>query len=861
MDPGFESSVPQPPRGRGKKKLSAVNRSYPLDTSDCTFPSDAFPLWPPALAPASDSGPFPVQHPPTGGYRRKMRCSNLKFDLHGTLLDRSIPSGGEGPGDVAAGVWEFIDQREYRSASMTLINRIFAALVVLMGLGLLLGGIYLATLAVLTIPWALWESGTFYWALFPRLLVPLALASLGLLLSPSVLPDASRGTMRGLGVLAVLGTIVFFALAFVPHGVVSPIPNSPYTRAAANMTPSDWSGYGRTTAGTRYAPFTQINRDNVKDLKLAWTYHTGEKTSLEKSAVDQNTPSQIGDTVFTCTPDDRIAALDADSGAERWKFDSHSSSPFWNRCRGLGYYKLKEAPADGVCAERIVNSTIDTRLLELDAKTGKPCADFGNGGIVDLKQGIGEVKPGFYFQSSAPLVARDYIIIGGWVVDNYSRGEPSGVIRAFDARTGALVWAWDLGNPEITGQPPEGQTYTRGTPNMWTTAAYDDQLGLIYAPLGNATPDFFGMGRPPHSDEYNSSLVALDVVTGQVKWKFQTVHHDIWDYDLPSQPALVDVPDGKGGTIPGVLQTTKRGQLFLLDRATGKPLADVAERPVPMTGAVPEEKLSSTQPFSVGMPTIGAERLTEKKMWGATMFDQLMCRILFKQLRYDGDFTPIGLTKALDQPGNIGGFNWGSTSYDPVNHLAYMNDIRVPNVFWLMQREEFDVWSKSHKLEASGHGPSPQLGTPYGQAIYIWTSPIGVPCNQPPYGTITAVDLNTHKVAWQVPAGTTERLGPFGIASHLPMPAGMPTYAGTMTTAGGLVFFAGFQDYYMRAYDAQNGKLVWQYALPVGSSATPISYVSPATGKQYIVISVGGAAHSPDNGDYVMAFSLPDTQK
>jgi quinate dehydrogenase (quinone) len=780
---------------------------------------------------------------------------------------------------------------------MTLINRIFAALVVLMGLGLLLGGIYLATLGgslyyvlaglayliagillwrrrprgvwllvlitVLTIPWALWESGSFYWALFPRLLVPLVLASLGLLLLPSVLPEAasSRGTMRGLGVLAVLGTIVFFALAFAPHGIVSPIPNSPYTRAPANMTPSDWYAYGRTTAGTRYAPFTQINRDNVKDLKLAWTYHTGEKTSLEKSAVDQNTPSQIGDTVFTCTPDDRIAAIDADSGAVRWKFDSHSSSPIWNRCRGVGYYKLKEAAADGECAERIVNSTVDARLFELDAKTGKPCADFGSGGTVDLKQGMGEVKPGFYFQSSAPLVARDYIIIGGWVVDNYSRGEPSGVIRAFDARTGALAWAWDLGNPEVTGRPPEGQTYTRGTPNMWTTASYDDQLGLIYAPLGNATPDFFGMGRPPHSDEYNSSLVALDVVTGRVKWKFQTVHHDIWDYDLPSQPALVEVPDGKGGTIPGVFQTTKRGQLFLLDRATGKPIADVAEKSVPMTGAVSEEMLSSTQPYSVGMPTIGAERLTEKKMWGATMFDQLMCRILFKQLRYDGDFTPIGLTKALNQPGNIGGFNWGSSSYDPVNHLAYMNDIRIPNVFWLMQRDKFDVWSKTHKLEASGHGPSPQLGTPYGQAIYIWLSPIGVPCNQPPYGTITAVDLNTHKVAWQVPAGTAERLGPFGMASHLPMPAGMPTYAGTMTTAGGLVFFAGFQDYYIRAYDAQNGKLVWQYALPVGSSATPISYVSPVTGKQYILLSVGGAAHSPDNGDSVMAFSLPDTQK
>ena len=777
---------------------------------------------------------------------------------------------------------------------MTSINRIFASLVALMGLGLLLGGAYLLTLggsfyyvlagwaylsagvmlwrrqvcgvwllvavAVLSVPWALWESGTFYWALFPRLLVPAALASIGLLLLSTWSPADSRRRIRGLGVLALLGTAVFFGFAFTPHGVVSPGSGTPFTAAATNTTPSNWSAYGRTTAGTRYAPFTQINRDNVQDLKVAWTYRTGAKIQLDKGAVDSNTPLQIEDTLFTCTPDDRIAAIDADTGVERWKFDTHSASPIWNRCRGLGYYKLKEAPADGVCAERIVNSTIDARLIELDAKTGKQCPGFGSDGVVDLKQGMGDVKPGFYFQTSAPLVARDYIIISGWVVDNYSRGEPSGVIRAFDARTGALAWAWDLGNPDITGLPPAGQTYTPGTPNMWTAAAYDDQLGLIYAPLGNATPDFFGMERPPHSDEYNSSLVALDIMTGRPKWKFQTVHHDIWDYDLPSQPALVDLPDGQGGTIPGVLQTTKRGQLFLLNRATGEPIADVVEKPVPTAGAVPEEKLSPTQPYSVGMPTIGAEHLTEKKMWGATMFDQLMCRIMFKQLRYEGDFTPIGLTKALDQPGNIGGFNWGSVSYDPVNHLAYMNDIRVPNIFWLMPRDEFNTWTKTHQIEVSGHGPSPQLKTPYGQAIYIWMSSLGVPCNQPPYGTVTAVDLNTHKVAWQVPAGTTEQLGPLGIASHLPMPMGMPTYAGTMTTAGGLVFFAGYQDYYIRAYDGQSGKLVWEHELPVGASATPISYVSPTTGRQYVVISVGGAAHSPDTGDYVMAFSLPTSQ-
>jgi len=774
---------------------------------------------------------------------------------------------------------------------MVVMNRMFATLVAVAGFGLLLGGIYLTALggsvyyagvglvylrasvsfwqrrisgawllalaAVLTIPWSMWESGTFYWALFPRLLVPFALAGSGLLLATSIRPTGSRYLTASVGGLFSIGAIGFFALAFVPHGVVSPIPGNPYLSAGPNAASADWLAYGRTTAGTRYAPQTQINRGNVGNLELAWTYRTGEKPDLEKGAVDSNTPLQVGNTLYICTPDDRIAAIDADTGKARWKYDTHSSAPFWNRCRGLGYYKAQLAPLGGDCAERIVNSTIDARLIEVDAKTGKPCAAFGNKGVVDLKQGMGRVDPGFYFQTSAPLVARDVIVISGWVVDNYSRGEPSGVIRAFDARTGALAWAWDLGNPRITGEPQAGQTYTRGTPNMWTAAAYDDKLGLIYAPLGNATPDFFGEGRPQHSDEYSSSLVALDVATGRERWKFQTVHHDIWDYDLPSQPALIDLADGKGGTIPAVLQTTKRGQLFLLNRVTGRPIADVVEKSVPTAAAVPEERLSPTQPYSVGMPTIGAERLDEKKMWGITMFDQLLCRIQFKQLRYDGDFTPIGLTKALDQPGNLGGLNWGSVSYDPINHIAYMNDIRVPNIFWLMPRREFDIWSRSHGSEPSGHGPSPQLGTPYGQAIYIWMSAFGIPCNQPPFGTITAVDLDTRKVLWQVPAGTAEKLGPFGLRSHLAMPIGMPTYAGTIVTGGGLVFFAGSQDYYIRAYDAQNGRLVWQHELPVGSSATPISYVSPASGRQYIVISVGGAAHSPEGGDYLMAFSLP----
>ena len=721
------------------------------------------------------------------------------------------------------------------------------------------GGFLLLIGLLATLIWAVREVGWTYWPLFPRVMVPIGLAALGLGCSAALLrsannPAAKRWRLGSAAMWLVLFGVL--ALGFKPHDVIQNPQAKPYQPSAETKPSTDWFAYGGTTSGLRYGQTNQINRQNVQKLELAWTYHTGDFGP----GVDQNTPLQVGDTVYSCSPNDRITALDADTGKVRWTFDSKAKSPIWQRCRGLGYYKLTAsdpAPTNGICTERIIHTTIDARLFALDAKTGEPCPDFGDHGMVSLSQNMGPYKPGFYFQTSAPLVARDKIVIGGWVVDNQTRGEPSGVVRAFNVVTGQLDWAWDLGNPNITKEPPPGQTYTLGTPNMWTTASYDDQLGLIYAPLGNATPDYFGQGRPPHADEYNSTLVALDVTTGRERWKFQTVHHDIWDYDLPSQPALLDAPDDQGKSVPAVLQATKRGQIFLLNRATGEPLAKVEEKPVPQNGAAPEEKLSPTQPYSVGMPTIGADRLTEQKMWGATMFDQLACRIAFHQVRYDGDFTPIGLTPAIQQPGNGGGMNWGSVSYDPINQMVYMNDLRIPSLYWLVKREDYAEAAKHKKPVPDGHGPSPMAETPYGEVTDFWMSKIGIPCNQPPYGTITAVDLKSRQIAWQVPAGTAEKLGPFGIASHLPMPVGVPTYAGTMTTAGGLVFFAGSQDYYLRAYDAQTGEEVWKYALPVGASATPMTYVSPKTGKQYIVVSVGGAAHSKDIGDYVFAFALP----
>lgn len=357
-----------------------------------------------------------------------------------------------------------------------------------------LGALIILLVAVFTLPWALWESGTNFWALFARLMSPIALAGFAFLFAPARLPAANRKLFYGGAALAAILFAAGFSLAFTPHEVIRPSADIPaYKAAKGDNSPSDWTSYGRSTAGDRYSPFDQINRSNVAQLELAWSYRTGRG-----DGVDQNTPLQIGDTVYTCTPTNVIAALDTDTGKPRWTFDPKASAPYWQRCRGLGYYKMPEAnrSPDGLCNERLIQTTIDARLLAIDSKTGAPCTAFGDNGAVQLSQGMGEVKKGYYFQTSAPLIARNLIVIGGWVTDNQEVGEPSGVIRAFNVVTGELEWAWDLGNPAITKLPLEGETYTRATPNMWTTAAFDDKLGLIYAPLGNTTPDYYGANRP-----------------------------------------------------------------------------------------------------------------------------------------------------------------------------------------------------------------------------------------------------------------------------------------------------------------------------------------------------------------------------
>jgi quinate dehydrogenase (quinone) len=715
------------------------------------------------------------------------------------------------------------------------------------------------TATVATIVWALWEVGLSFWPLVPRLAPFLVMTLVMALLAPLLSTRLRRSALATAALAAVLlvagGVAMFF-----PHGVVEAQGPAAMRAVLAATGPSRWQYYGRTPAGDRFAPEVQITPANVGKLKVAWTFRTGEIAG--EASENQNTPIQIGDTLYVCTPLNKVFAIDADTGRQRWTYDPKPANlAVWNRCRGVGYYEAaagsstsaaREVP--GSCARRIVLTTLDARLIELDADTGRPCQAFGKDGVVDLKAGMGEIKPAYYQPTSMPTVIGNKILVGGWVFDGRSVDEPSGVVRAFNADTGELAWAWDLDNPAITKLPPQGQTYSRATPNVWSTPAFDEALGLVYLPTGNQNPDFWGALRPKLSEQYSSSIVALDIATGRVRWKFQTTHHDLWDYDVPSQPALYDLPDGAGGVVPALIQTTKRGQIFMLDRRTGQPITKVQERSVPKDSQ-PGDWVSPTQPYSVGMPAIGAEPLTEARMWGATFFDQLACRIQFRKLHYEGDFTPVTTRPTLIYPGYYGGMNWGSGAIDHRTGYLIVNDIRMPQVVRLVPQAKVD-----NSVVHAAHGVGsiyPQEGTPYAAEHSAFNSPLGVPCQAPPWGTLSAVDLKAHRLVWQRPAGTIGDAVANGFRPGLPIPVGMPSLGGPIVTASGLLFYAGTQDYYLRALDAATGKELWKGRLPVGAQATPMTYVSPKSGRQFVVVLAGGARQSPDRGDYVVAYALP----
>jgi len=649
---------------------------------------------------------------------------------------------------------------------------------------------------------------------------------------------------------------------------------------------AEWPAYGGDVGGSRHSPLTQITPENVGDLELAWVHHSGDiepgggKTHLPSSF--QATPIVVEGTLYYCTPFDRVFALDPETGAERWSYDPHVDRTgfYLVNCRGVSAWRDPRAPEGAACSLRIFVGTLDARLIALDGATGRPCEDFGHGGSVDLREGIGDTQPGEYGVTSAPLVLGDHVVTGAMVLDDRRTDSPGGVVRAFDARTGALVWAWDPIPPvqagqsparseasrparseaepseDRTGLPSEDQKndpaphYRRGTTNAWTTLSGDAALGLVYVPTGNTSPDYYG-GQRNGMDYYSSSVVALRADTGEVVWHFQTVHHDLWDYDVPSQPVLFEFP-GKDGPVPALAQATKMGHLFLLDRRTGEPLFPVEERPVPQ-GAVPGETLSPTQPFPTKPPPLHPETLTPDEAYGFTPWDRKACRDAVASLRSDGIFTPPSLQGSVHYPGMAGGSNWGSVAIDPERGLIVLNQQRAAVKVRLVPRAEFEKRFPNGPPE---FGFEPQSGTPYALERVPLLSPLGAPCNPPPWGTLTAVHLGTGEIAWDVPLGTTRDQAPFPVWLFLGT-FGVPNMGGAITTASGLTFIGATTDFYLRAFDTASGKEIWRARLPNGGHATPMTYRLRDDSRQFVVIAAGGHGMLERKpGDALMAFAL-----
>jgi quinoprotein glucose dehydrogenase len=619
---------------------------------------------------------------------------------------------------------------------------------------------------------------------------------------------------------------------------------------------ADWPFYGGDAGGTRFSPLTQITPENVGRLAVAWTFHTGDvvdgAAASGKSAFE-DTPILLGDTLYVCSVKDRVFALDPETGAQRWVFDPRLHDlGTWNfTCRGLAAWQ-DPAPAQRACARRLFLGTLDARLVALDADTGAPCRGFGRDGTVDLTAGIGDIAPGEYGVTSPPTLIRNVVAVGALVWDGRRTDHPGGVVRGFDARSGALRWAWDPvppGTPPLAPAPDGTPRWHRGTPNAWSIFSADAARDLLFVPTGNAGPDFYGGAR--HGlDHFSSSVVALRGATGELVWSFQTVHHDLWDYDVASQPLLVDVAKD-GSALPAVVQATKMGHVFVLKRESGEPIWPVEERSVP-AGDVPGERYAPTQPFPTHPPPLHPETFTAGDAWGFAPWDRAACRERIRSLRSEGIFTPPSLQGSIEYPGVAGGVNWGSAAFDAGRRLLVSTETRIPVVVTLLPRDQASP-RRSTPMDVF----FPQEGTPYATRQEVLTrpgSPLPQPCSPPPWGTLLAVDLDSGAKRWEVPLGTTRGQAPWPFWFEL----GLPSMGGPIATASGLVFIGAAMDGYLRAFAIETGAELWRAHLPAGGQATPMTYRLRRDGRQFVVIAAGGhGTLGTQLGDAVVAFALP----
>ena len=608
-------------------------------------------------------------------------------------------------------------------------------------------------------------------------------------------------------------------------------------------TDASWPTYSNEPDGTRYSKLAQIDRSNVGKLQVAWTFHTGALGStldsqhdheLDKKAAFEATPIVVEGRMFFSTPYDHVIALDPRTGAKLWEYDPKLELPYGASevtSRGVSAWRDPSAKKGANCALRIFVGTIDARLIALDAETGTPCRDFGENGELELGEGVKLRDPGDYQVTSPPAIYRDLVITGSSIGDNRAVALERGIVRAFDARTGKLRWSWD---PIPWALKTEPRT---GAGNAWSTLSIDKERDLVFIPTGSASPDYYG-GIRKGDNKWANSVVALRASTGEFVWGFQVVHHDLWDFDVASQPTLFLWRDGT----PAIAITTKMGRIFVLNRLTGAPLFPVVEQPVPATDVAGEEA-SPTQPSSI---SVVPEGLTADQTFGATPEEKKFCADKVAASRSEGIFTPPSIKGTIVFPGNVGGVNWGSSAYDPDRHLLIMDTNRLAMWVRLIPRDSFDSERQTGRNNRLSGEFASQRGAPYGLYRQPLLSPKGAPCNAPPWGTVAAVDLFSGKKVWDVPLG-----------SYSPeAKTGTINLGGAIVTAGGLVFTAAGQDGNLHAFDADTGQELWVYPLPAGGQATPMTY--SVGGKQFLVIAAGGHGKlGTKQGDSVLAFALP----
>ena len=741
---------------------------------------------------------------------------------------------------------------------------------------------FLAFLLAATLVWSIIEVKFDWWQLLPRLdiwfaaAVWLLLPFVGRRLERADAAIAPRDSGKKALLTAVLATLLVGVFALFQdyhnlHGEVAAenMAATPQGDYAPGVAPNDWSAYGRSGYGDRYAPAAQITPANASQLKEAWVFHTGDfKGPTDPVEIaNEVTPLKVNGMLYLCTPHNIVIALDPDTGKEIWRHDpkiNRDAASYQHMiCRGVSYWdvnagRAKDNPAPEAagleCPRRIFAPTMDATLIAVNADTGEACKSFGENGVIGLYHGMAMKKRGFLMPTSPPALSQKMIVMAASVTDNDSTEEPSGVIRGYDPVTGKLMWNWDASKPDATEPIVAGQTYTNNSPNSWGVSSVDEKLGMVYIPMGNETPDTWGGNRNPNGEKYNSAIVALDLATGKVRWVYQTVHHDIWDMDIGGQPTLVDIDTPKG-KVPSVVATTKRGDIYVIDRRDGSLVVPAPEKPVPTGNVAAGDRVSPTQPFSA-LTFLPEKNISETDMWGTTPFDQLACRIIFRQHRYEGPFTPQTVASgkikgAIISPGPLGIFEWGGAAVDPVRQLLLLN----PDYMGFLEKLVPRAQATGKGGTGTEMGLQPQTGTPFAVEIKPFLSPLGFPCQAPPWGYVAAVDLRTMKKVWMHKNGTTMDSAPVPI----PLPLGVPSLGGMSTTGGGVAFLSSTLDYYIRGYDVRNGKVVWKARLPFGGQATPMSYVSDKTGKQYVVVMAGGhGSLGTKMGDTLVAFALPE---